>query len=102
MFLFLIFGLIFSLFATVTTTVCEYHLMAVDKVPSTNLTISDVTIELTPQTVKNILNCPAGTTATADNNFISILGADSLFNVTKQVRYTDTIRKAQTQCLSLL
>lgn len=82
--LFLLCALVFSALATASSTVCEYHLQAIDKIPPQNFTLEDQQLEVTPAVIKRILTCPAGPVATPANNFISLLRAEPLFNVTDE------------------
>ncbi len=83
--LFTLTALVFAALAAVSSTVCEYHLQAIDRVPPQNFTINDVQLSLTPAVIKAVLTCPAGPVATPDNNFVSLLpGAEQLFNVTDE------------------
>lgn len=83
--LFTLCALVFSTLAVVSSTACEYHLQAIDKIPPRNITIEDnVQLEITPVVIKSVLTCPAGPVATPTNNFVSLLGADQLFNVTDE------------------
>jgi hypothetical protein len=82
--LFALCALVFAVLATASSTVCEYHLQAIDKVPPQSIALADTQLEITPQVIKAVLVCPAGPTATADNNFVSLLKAEQLFNVTDE------------------
>lgn len=52
------------------------------------MTLNDVQISITPAVIEDILHCPASpftpNSATPDNNFIGILGAEGLFNISSQ------------------
>lgn len=56
--------------------------------PSQNLTVNNVQISVTPAVIEDILHCPASpftpSSVTSDNNFISILGAEGIFNISSQ------------------
>jgi len=57
-------------------------------VPSQNLTLNNVQFSVTPAVIEDILHCPASpitpSSATSDNNFINILGAEGIFNISSQ------------------
>lgn len=83
--LFLLLGMVFSLLAALNGTVCEYHLAVLAKVPAQNVTVNDVELHITPAVLKSALRCPNTPGVTADNNFVSLLGAEQVFNVSSQV-----------------
>ena len=84
-FFFLLFALVFSLFAVLTTTICEYDTTLIDMIPTINLTVSSQDLSITAAKVNTILNCQYSANASSDNNFIDILGAESLFNLTSEL-----------------
>jgi len=57
-------------------------------VPSQNLTLNNGQFSVTPAVIEDILHCPASpftpSSATSDNNFINILGAEGIFNISSQ------------------
>jgi hypothetical protein len=94
--LFLLLSLVFSLLSVATSTICTYHLTLLENLPTQNFTIATTKVSISPATIEAILECPPGLNATNDNNFINILGIESLFNVTKEVgAATSQITSAQ-------
>lgn len=113
---FLLFTLVFSLLATLSATVCDYHVLALQQAPTLNISLGTNNVCLClnthrlshtggishthrfecgqvvfdSNTIESVLNCPSGLNATDDNNFISILGLHELFNVSKQVNQRDS------------
>ncbi len=68
--------------------------------PSQNLTVTNVQISVTPAVIEDILHCPASSftsSATSDNNFISILGAEAIFNISSQTdKAIEQVEEART------
>lgn len=56
--------------------------------PVQTFTLNDVQISITPAVIEHILHCPASpftpNGATSDNNFINIMDAESIFDISSQ------------------
>jgi len=83
--LFGIVALVISTLSVVTNLACDNRDWFVHKVPTKHMTVNGADFTIGPDTVNAILHCPAGINATADNNFVDILGVGKIFNISKQV-----------------